>query len=176
MGKKERIAFFPTLGVGLSDFKLNSSPRPELFSSPGLLIAHPWSAQPPSVPGMPNSRMFLECPSAVPNTIFWSPECPAPELCWSAGVSLECPTPEYLYQARVGSKYNNYCFCLLATFPAGQGGPQCSTETRTSLRSSEPINIGCAAEWERQEAGCSALRCAARRCAALRCTALRRRR
>ena len=37
---------FPTLGVGLLDFKLNSSP---LFSSPGLLLAHPWSAQPQSV-------------------------------------------------------------------------------------------------------------------------------
>ena len=55
------------------DFELNSSPRRELFSSPGLLLAHPWSAQPESVPGVPNS-----------------------------GVSLECPTPEYLYQERVG--------------------------------------------------------------------------
>ena len=42
----------PTLGVGLLDFKLNSSPRPELFSSPSLLLAHPWSAQPQSVPGV----------------------------------------------------------------------------------------------------------------------------
>ena len=38
---------FPTLGVGLLDFKLNSSPRPELFSSPGLLLAHPWSPKCP---------------------------------------------------------------------------------------------------------------------------------
>ena len=59
--------FFPTLGVGLLDFNLNSSPRPELFS-PGLLLAHPWSAQPQSVPGVlqslpgvPSLRVSLKC-------------------------------------------------------------------------------------------------------------------
>ena len=46
----------PHLDVGLLDFKLNSSPRPELFSSPGLLLAHPWS-------GVPNPRVSLECPT-----------------------------------------------------------------------------------------------------------------
>ena len=35
------FAFFPTLSVGFLDFRLNSSPRPELFSSPGLVLAHP---------------------------------------------------------------------------------------------------------------------------------------
>ena len=69
--------FFPTLGVGLLDFKLTSSPRPELFSSPDLLLAHPWSAQPQSVPGVSVPR--------VP----------------SRRVSLECPTPGYLYPERV---------------------------------------------------------------------------
>ena len=64
-------SFFPTLGVGLLDFRLNSSPRPELFSSPGLLLAHPWSAQPhmslecptlecPCCHGVPNPRVSLE--------------------------------------------------------------------------------------------------------------------
>ena len=48
--------------MGLLDLKLNSSPRPELFSSPGLLLAHPWSAQPQSaqpqsLPGVPNPRV-----------------------------------------------------------------------------------------------------------------------
>ena len=64
---------FPTLGVWLLNFKLNSSPRPELFSSTGLLLARPWSARPQSVPGvpMPNPRVSLECPAqgvpGVPN-------------------------------------------------------------------------------------------------------------
>ena len=61
-------SLFP--GVGLLDFKLNSSPRPELFSSPGLLLAHPWSAQPQSVPGVPNSRVSPDCPqNAQPQSV-----------------------------------------------------------------------------------------------------------
>ena len=113
-------SFFPNLGVGLLDFKVNSSPRPELFSSPGLLLAHPWSAHPPSVPRVPNSRVSLECPtprepqrpnfrvslgcataecprSAQPQVSHprvslecLSPECPVPESPWSA----QCPTPD----------------------------------------------------------------------------------
>ena len=51
------LQFSPTLGVGVLDFKLNFSPRPELFSSPGLLLAYPWSAQPPIVPGVPNPQL-----------------------------------------------------------------------------------------------------------------------
>ena len=124
--------FFPTLGVGLLDFKLNSSPRPELFSSPGLLLGVP---NPQSVPGVPNSRVCLECPNPQsPSRV--SPECPAPESPWSAQpqspkcpriaqpnprawtsvfpatpesswsaqprLFLECPTPKHLYQERVG--------------------------------------------------------------------------
>ena len=66
---------FPHSGGGVLDFKLNSSSRPELFSSPGLLLAHPWSAprvslecptpdcpcnaQPRSVPRVPNPRVSL---------------------------------------------------------------------------------------------------------------------
>ena len=79
-------SFFPTLGVGLLDFKLNSSPRPELFSSPGLnlrvsleyprecpaqsLIGVP---NPQSLPGVPTTRVSLECPESA-----WSaqPQCP----------------------------------------------------------------------------------------------------
>ena len=111
---------FTTLGVGLLDFKLNSPPRPELFSSPGLLLAHPWSAQPRSVPGVPNSRVSMESPQgAQPQSLPQSPEshlprvppprlppaCPAPESPWSAQphslprvpnprLSPECPAPE----------------------------------------------------------------------------------
>ena len=119
---------FPTLGVGLLDFKLNSAPRPELFSSPGLLLAHPWSAQPQvslecptlecpwnaqpqSLPGVPNP----ECPGVpsprVPNPE--SPECPAQESPWSAPTPechqpqslAECPRsaqPQSVYQEMVG--------------------------------------------------------------------------
>ena len=89
--------------MGLLDFKLNSSPRPELFSSPGLLLAHPWTAQPQSVPGVPNSSVSLECPTPE------NPRDPTPESFWGAqpqsvpGVpsprvshrpTPECPTPE----------------------------------------------------------------------------------
>ena len=63
---------FPTLGVGLLDLKRNSSPRPELFSSPGS--AQPakcfWSAQPR--PGAPNPSVPGESPwSAQPHCV-WS--------------------------------------------------------------------------------------------------------
>ena len=92
------VLLFPTIGVGLLDFKLNSSPGPELFSSAGLLLAHFWSAQPQSVLGCPTPecpcsaqpRVLLEC------TIQSVPGVPNPR------VSLECPTPEYLYPERVG--------------------------------------------------------------------------
>ena len=79
--------------MGLLDFKLNSSPRPELFSSPspGLLLAHPWSAQPQSasLPGVPNPEC-ADLPSPRVSLNFPTPECarvPSPR------VSLECPTP-----------------------------------------------------------------------------------
>ena len=79
----------------------NPSPRPELFSSPSLLLAHPWSAQPQSVPGVPNSRVFLECPTpespGVPDPRV-SPECQTPESPWSAKpqsvTELPAPAPE----------------------------------------------------------------------------------
>ena len=90
------LAFFPTLGVGLLDFKLNSSPRP-VYSS--LIL------------GVPNPKVSLECPTlecpGVPNPSF-SLECPTPESPWSAQPQsvpeclpalecprlLACPTPE----------------------------------------------------------------------------------
>ena len=91
--------------MGLLDFKLNSSPRPELFSSPGLLLQTPWSAQPQKtrvpnprktpwsaqsqrLPGVPNARDSLECP--IPETP-WSGQFqrfPVPNL----RDFLECPT------------------------------------------------------------------------------------
>ena len=107
------ISFFPTLGVGLLDFKLNPSPRPELFSSPGLLLAHPFSAQPQSVPGVPNSTVFLECPTPE---FFWSaqPQCfrqahpqSLPASPWTAKLQSprsaqppECPAPESPWSAQ----------------------------------------------------------------------------
>ena len=62
------FVFVPTLGVGLLEFKLNSSPRPVYFSSPGLRLAQPQGAQPESVPGVPAqpqspTRVSLECPT-----------------------------------------------------------------------------------------------------------------
>ena len=61
-------AFFPTFGVGLLDVKFNSSPRPELFFSPGLLLdtpgpnpREPWSAQPQRLPeGLGLKERFAE--------------------------------------------------------------------------------------------------------------------
>ena len=95
------LPFFHTLGVGLLDFKLNSSPHPEifpcpkLFSSPGLLLECPESsleckvpevpnpeAQPQSLPGMPTPRVS---PSAQPQNF---PEVPNRRVC------LESPTPD----------------------------------------------------------------------------------
>ena len=83
---KDPRHLFPTLGVGLLDFELNSSPRPELFSSPSLLLAHPWNpkcprnAQLQSVPGVPDPRKPQ--PQSLPRVPDprVSPECPAPSL------------------------------------------------------------------------------------------------
>ena len=72
---------FPTLGVGLLDFKLNASPRPELFSSPGLQLAHPCPPGVPSfkvsleLPGAPNPRVSLPREGAGP---FKPHACPRP--------------------------------------------------------------------------------------------------
>ena len=62
-------SLFPTFGVGLLDCKLNSSPRPELFSSPGLLLETPGSAF-AETPWSAQLQRFLECPTqraGVPN-------------------------------------------------------------------------------------------------------------
>ena len=81
---------FPTLGVGLLDFNStlllarNSSPRLELLSSPGILLAHPssfnpcpapespCSAQPQSIPEMPNSQPCPRLPSPSVSLAHWS--------------------------------------------------------------------------------------------------------
>ena len=67
---RHALFFSPHLRCGVVRFKLNSSPRPEPFSSPGLLLETPWSAQPQKIKG--------ETPL----------ECPTQRL-------LECPTPEF---------------------------------------------------------------------------------
>ena len=80
--------------MGLLDFKLNSSPRPELFSSPYSSLAQsesvlecptlecpwsahpqslPWSAQPQSLPGVTNARVPL-CPNSIPASPWPQPQ------------------------------------------------------------------------------------------------------
>ena len=53
------FCLFSLLGVGLLEFKLNSSPRLVYFSSPGLLPTPecPWSGR------VSNPRLSLECPT-----------------------------------------------------------------------------------------------------------------
>ena len=95
--------------MGLLDFNLNSSPRPELFSSPPDSV---WSgAQPQRLPGKTESRDFVEGPTqkllerptqslpGVPNpraSLEAQPqECPTP-----GREFLECPTPETPWSAQ----------------------------------------------------------------------------
>ena len=130
---------FPTFGVGLLDFNLNSSPRPELFSSPGLLPGvpnprflwsaqpvneSPWSAQPQSLPGVP-PRFCLECQprNAQPRVSLECPnclECPSPRdslkcqrlLSAQPQKLLECPAPwsaQPHLQAKTKKAYLNQC-------------------------------------------------------------------
>ena len=105
--------------MGLLDFTLNSSPRPELFSSPGLLLAHPCSAQPQSVPGVPNSRVpnppaprfFWSAPGVQPQSLPGVPNPRSAQPTWSPNPGVpnpvrvsqiapdcpaECPTPVFL--------------------------------------------------------------------------------
>ena len=129
-------AVVPHLGVGLffpSTLLLAFSPRPELFSSPGLLLAHP------KRPGVPNSGVSLHCPT--PENPSPTPESPRPRVSPECSaqfqslprapnprVLLECPTPEYLYQERVGGggwlprspPCAFSCFCSLTLLLAGQ--------------------------------------------------------
>ena len=94
------IYLFPTLGVGLLDFKLNSSPRP-VYSS----LIHGVK----SLPGVPNLSGVPECPRSAQLRV--SLECPNRESPWSA--QPQSPTPEYLYQERVGMfAENNLFICL----------------------------------------------------------------
>ena len=86
--------------MGLLDSKFNSSPRPRVS----------WSAQPQSLPGVPNPRVSLECPtpefprSTQPQSLPTAPnskvslECPVP----NRRLSLECPTPESQPQSLPG--------------------------------------------------------------------------
>ena len=82
--------------MGLLDFQLNSSPGPELFSSPGLLRVpkcpnpeSPWSAQPQSLPPRISPecpKSLLAVPSAQPQSFSGvpNPRVPASETPWSA--------------------------------------------------------------------------------------------
>ena len=86
----------------------------QLFSSPGTLLLarstpretrpcwRPWNAQPQRLPGVPNPRDSLNCPTPEPP---WSAqpqrllECPAPETPWSAQPQLQAKTKKaYLNQ------------------------------------------------------------------------------
>ena len=73
---------FPTFGVGLLGFKLNC-PGTLLFAR-SAPIEIPWSAQPQILPGVPNTRNPGVPIPGVPNPRD-SLECPTPP-------SLECPT------------------------------------------------------------------------------------
>ena len=121
---------FPTFGVELLDFKLNSSPRPELFSSRGTLrlarstprdalecptpetpwSANPWSAQPKRLLERPESPWSAQPRlPGVPNPGVPNPGVP------NLRVSLECPTPESPWsaqpqlQAKTKKAYLNQC-------------------------------------------------------------------
>ena len=116
--------FFTTLGVGLLDFKLNSSRRAGLSPRPvysSLIPECPTpefpgvpsrSAQPQSLPGVPNLGVCLNCGLGAKECPI--PECPAPEPPSNAQpqgprVSLECPTlecfgvPSPRFSAQLGS-------------------------------------------------------------------------
>ena len=114
--RRRRQGFSPTFGVGLLDFNFNSSPRPELFSSPGtLLLARStprdsldcpiteiqdfpncpardsWSAQPQGLPGVPRVSRNPQ-PQSFFRVFLESPS--LLECTVFPRVSLECPTPE----------------------------------------------------------------------------------
>ena len=81
--------FFPTLGVGVLDFKLSH------YSSPGLcLVFRHTSENPECRIQRPNASVSVECPT--PEYPWRCLECPTPEYAWSAhpSVSLDCPTPK----------------------------------------------------------------------------------
>ena len=92
----------PHLRCGVVRFKLNSSPCPELFSSPGRLLETSWGAQPQPWGAQP--RDSLKCPT---QRLLECLECPTPKSRWSGQrvslkfqrVSLECPTPESPWSA-----------------------------------------------------------------------------
>ena len=108
------LIFFPTLAVGLLDFKVN------------VVLARQeddFSDQPPSVPAVPNRQVSLQCPSAEypcsaqPQIILTLPkrkvslQCSTTKYPRSAqpqsipavpncGVSLQCPTAKYPCRAQ----------------------------------------------------------------------------
>ena len=127
--------------MALLDFKLNSSPRPELFSSPGTLLlprSTPTASQEcptpetPRLPGVPNQRP-LDCPSpgspwiAQPRVS----QCPTPGVPnpspWSAQPQSLPGVPNPNCKQNEESVFESMCLCLnilFALFPFGeeQGG------------------------------------------------------
>ena len=111
-------ALFPTLAVGLLDFKVDvvlarleadfSDQPPSISAVPNHQVSlqcptaeYPCSAQPMSIPALPNRRVSLHCPTAKV-----SPQCSTTKYPRSAQpqsipavsnckVSLQCPTAEY---------------------------------------------------------------------------------
>ena len=111
------LFFFPTLTVGLLDFKVDvvlarlqadfRDQPPSIPAVPNHQVSlqcptaeYPCGAQPPSIPAMPNHQVSLQCPtaeyvcSAQPQSI---PLVPNRRVC------LQCPTAEYPYTAQLQS-------------------------------------------------------------------------
>ena len=103
------VFFFPTLTVGLLDFKVNvvlarclgyscTAPPPRIPAVPNrraslqcLTAKYPCSAEPPSILAVPNRRASLQCqPQSVPAVP-------------NHQVSLQCPTAEYPCSAQAPS-------------------------------------------------------------------------
>ena len=113
---------FPTLAVGLLDFKVDvvlarleadssdqpkypcSAQPPSIPAVPNRKVSlqcpatkYPCSAQPMSIPAMPNRRVSLQCPTTTYVCSAQPPRIPAVPNC---RVSLQCPTTRYPCRAQ----------------------------------------------------------------------------
>ena len=92
MGSECRHFFyFPTLAVGLLDFKVD------------VVLARleaDFSHQPPSIPALPNHQVSLQCPTTKYPCSAQPPSIPAVP---SRKVSLHCPTGKYPCSAQLQS-------------------------------------------------------------------------
>ena len=130
------IDLFPTLGVGLLDFKLSH------YSSPGLCLVF-WhtSENPQCRIQRPSPSVSLECPTQPQiGAQFWGILGVISGVPNSA-VSLECPTPEYPRSDVWSAQIQRVSLEFPSLSVPGVPNPRMSLECNPRISNAQPLSI-----------------------------------